>query len=228
MALQTLSDRFGEVIGNLSANFLSGLADFVVVLIFLGIGYIVARFLASLVKRGLYESKLERKLEQKGLHDALAGFSITDILVALVKVATFAVFLGVAADVTNITFLNTIILWFLGYLPRLVEGAVIMVVALLGADYVTDRLKKAKELPFPGTMATLAKIFVGYTALVIALPLLLPGADVQILQTFFTLLVGAFALAIGLGGAIALGLGLKDTVDSVAKERKGEFKKLIG
>ena len=228
MAFDVLQSRFGDVAGRLIDNFLGGLADFVVVLIFLGIGYVIARFLASLVKRGLWESKLERKLAQKGLDDALAGFTITDILVTLVKVATFAIFMGVAADVTNLGFLNTVITWFLGYLPSLVEGILIIVVALLGADYVTDRLRKAKELPFPGTLSTLAKLFVGYTALVIALPLILPGSDVEILRTFFTLLVGAFALAVGLGGAIALGLGMKDTVDSVAKEKKGEFKKLIG
>lgn len=228
MALEILQARFSEVMARMSENFVSGLADFIVVLVFLGIGYVVARFLASLVKRGLYETRLERKLAQKGLDDALAGFTLTDILVTLVKLATFAIFLGVAADVTNLGFLNTVILWFLGYLPRLVEGVVIMVVALLGADYVTDRLRKAKELPFPGTLSTLVKLFVGYTALVIAMPLVLPGADVEILRTFFTLLVGAFALAIGLGGAIALGYGLKDTVDAVAKERKNEMRKLIG
>ncbi len=228
MALEILQARFSEVMARMSDNFVAGLADFIVVLVFLGVGYVVARFLASLVKRGLYETRLERKLAQKGLDDALAGFTLTDILVTLVKVATFAIFLGVAADVTNLGFLNTVILWFLGYLPRLVEGVVIMVVALLGADYVTDRVRKAKELPFPGTLSTLVKLFVGYTALVIAMPLVLPGADVEILRTFFTLLVGAFALAIGLGGAIALGYGLKDTVDTVAKERKNEMRKLIG
>ena len=196
--------------------------------IFLGIGYIVSRFLASLVKRGLAETRLERKLAQKGLDDALMGFTLTDILVTMTKIATFAVFLGVAADVTNLGFLNTIILWFLGYLPGLIEGVVILVIAMLGADYVTDRIRKTRDIPFPNTMAVMGKVFVGYTALVIAMPLILPGADVEILRTFFTLLVGAFALAIGLGGAIAIGFGMKDTVGTVAKDHKHEIKKLFG
>jgi len=112
--------------------------------------------------------------------------------------------------------------------PGKVALWVILVIAMLGADYVTDRIRKTRDIPFPNTMAVMGKVFVGYTALVIAMPLILPGADVEILRTFFTLLVGAFALAIGLGGAIAIGFGMKDTVGTVAKDHKHEIKKLFG
>ncbi len=225
--LDVLSGRIADEVGTIANNFIGGLADFIVVLIFLGIGYLVAKALANIVKRGLTEMRLEKKLEQKGIHDALLGFTVTDIIVTFVKVATFAVFLGIATDVTNLVFLNNLVYWFVGYLPHLMEGVIIIVAALLFADYIADRIKKSKGTPFAGSLGLAVKVFVGYTALVIALPLILPGADVSILQTFFTLMVGAFAVAIGLGFAIALGLGLKDTVSEVAKERKADFKKLV-
>ncbi len=225
--LQTLQDGIGAALGRIANNFIGGIADFVVVLIFLGIGYVVARFLAGVVKRGLHELRLERKLEEKGIHDALLGFTVSDIIVTLVKISTFAVFLGVAADVVNLTFLNTIVYWFLSYLPMLIEGVIVIVAALLFGDFIADRIRKAHGVPFAGSLGLATKIFVGYTAIVIALPRILPGADVDILKTFFILIVGAVAVAIGVGFAIALGLGLKDTINDVAKERKKEFKKII-
>lgn len=228
MALDTLSDRFGFALGRLTENFVGGLADFIVVIVFLGIGYIVAKTLSKIVERGLTEMKIEQKLKQKGLHDALVGFKLTEIIRVFVKLAAFAVFLGIAADVTNLEFLNQLTWWFLNYLPGLMQGVIIMVVALLGVDYVSDRLAKAPDLPFPKLLSVSAKMFVGYTALVIALPLVLPGADVSILRTFFVLIVGGFAVAFGLGSAIAIGLGMKDTVASVSKKKESEFAKVLG
>ncbi len=228
MALETLSDRFGFALGRLTENFVGGLADFIIVIIFLGIGYVVSKTLSKIVERGLTEMKLEQKLKQKGLHDALVGFKLTEIIRTFVKLASFAVFLGIAADVTRLDFLNNLTWWFLSYLPSLMQGVVIMVVALLGVDYVSDRLAKASDIPFPKLLALVVKIFVGYTALVIALPLMLPGADVSILRTFFVLIVGGFAVAFGLGSAIAIGLGMKDTVASVSKKKEGEFAKILG
>ena len=228
MALDTLSDRFGFALGRITENFVGGLADFIVVLIFLGIGYIVARSLSLIVVRGLREMKMEKKLSEKGLSDALMGFSLTEVIRVLVKLSTFAVFLGIAADVTQLEFLNTLTFWFLGYLPGLIQGVVVLVIALLAVDYVTDRIKKATDIPFPKMLAVVTKIFVGYTALVVALPLILPGADVSILRTFFVLIVGGFALAFGLGSAIAVGLGMKDTIASVTKRKEKELEKVLG
>jgi hypothetical protein len=227
MALDVFGDKLAGALGTITANFISGIADFVVILIFLGIGYLVARFFASVVKRGLREMRLERKLEEKGMHDALAGFTVSGIIATFVKIATFAIFLGIAADVTRLTFLNQLIYWFIGYLPSLMQGVIILVVALLGVDYVTDRLRKARDIPFINLMTMLAKVFVGYTAAVIAIPLILPGADVSILKTFFVLLVAAFAVAVGFGAAIALGLGLKDVVRDVGKKKEKDIQKLL-
>ncbi|MBI5177593.1 hypothetical protein HY995_05930 [Candidatus Micrarchaeota archaeon] len=227
MALVTLQERIASVIDRIAENFVSGIADFVVLLIFLAVGYIVARFFAAIVRRGLYEARLERKLREKGMDDALLGFTLTDIIVTTVKISTFAVFLGIGADVTRLGFLNTVILWVLGYLPHFIEGVVIITGAMLAVDYIVDRIKKAHDIPFPGFLGVAMKVFVGYTALVISMPLILPGADVEILKTFFTLVIGAFALAVGLGGAIALGLGMKEAVESVSKEKKNELRKLI-
>jgi len=228
VALETLQERFTAAVGQITQNFVGGLADFLVVLIFLGVGYLVARALAGIVERGLKEMRLEKKLAEKGVHDALMGFTVTEIIKTLVKLSTFAVFLGIAAGTVRLDFITFLTMWFLGYLPNLLQGVTILVVALIGVDYVADRLKKAADIPFPKLLALSVKIFVGYTALVVSLPLILPGADVSILKDFFTLIVAGFALAFGLGSAIAIGLGMKDSIANVTKKKEKELEKILG
>ena len=61
--------------------------------------------------------------------------------------------------------------------------------------------------------------------MVIALPLVLPNADVEILKTTFFLIVGAFARP-SAGLAIAIGLGTKDTIAAVQEKQK-TLKRLV-
>ena len=73
----------------------------------------------------------------------------------------------------------------------------------------------------------LVTLFIAYNALVIAMPLLLPSADPSLLVWSFLVLLGAFAIALGFGAAIAIGLGMKDTVADIAKKHKDKFDRLL-
>ena len=114
----------------------------------------------------------------------------------------------------------------LGYLPSLVQGLIIVLAALMAADYLTDRIKSSKKLPFANSVGILVQLFIAYNALVIALPLLLPSADPSLLVWSFLVLLSAFAIALGFGSAIAIGLGMKDTVADLAKKHKDKFNRL--
>jgi hypothetical protein len=122
--------------------------------------------------------------------------------------------------------LRDLVLWFISYVPLLLQGATILVIALLAGDYVTDRIKESRA-PFARFLGVVFEIFVIYTALVMALPLLLPNADVEILKTAFILIVGGVVFALALGAAIAIGLGAKDTVSRLAKKKEGDLEKLV-
>jgi len=153
--------------------------------------------------------------------------TLTGLATMLVKLVIIASFLGIAADVTNIEFLRGLVTAFINYVPMLLQGLVIIVLAMLAIEYVTDRIEAGKQIPFAKTVAMVAKAFVAYTALVIALPLVLPSADVELLRVSFYLLVGSLAVSLGLGMAIAIGLGLKDTVSDLAKKRKSDIEKIV-
>jgi len=222
LLVSRLSDAFARV----TENFLVGLADVLVVLLFVILGWIVGKIFAAVVGRFLERVGLEKSLRKRGIDDALFGFTLTGVIEKFVKLLTYAAFLGIAAEVVNLTFLGDLVYWFVGYAPLLVQGATVLVLALLAVEYISAHLKKS-GMPFKRLASAMLKVFVGYTAIVIATPLVLPNADVGILYTAFSLFVAAFALAFGLGMAIALGLGLKDAVAMVARKRISDIEELV-
>ena len=151
---------------------------------------------------------------------------MTGVLSSFVKLLTYVVFLGIASNVVHLSFLENLVNWAVSYVPVLIQGVVILMLALLAGDYVTDRIK-ASKVPFAKLFGMASEGFIVYTALVIALPQVLPNADVDILKTTFFLIVGAFALAVGLGLAIAIGLGTKDTIAAVAKKRQKTLERMV-
>lgn len=210
-----------------AADFVDGLAALLVVIIFLIIGWLVSRVLVAILKRLMHEFKIEAIMKKHGLDDALGGFTLTEIFSIFLELATLAVFLGIAADVVHLSFLTNLVNWFIAYVPMFLQGVSIIVLALLFADYVTDKIKSHKMVPFANGLCAFFQFFVAYVALVMALPLILPGADVEILRFAFYIILGAVGIAIGLGTAIALGLGAKDTVGKMLEKKKAELERLV-
>ncbi len=226
MVWDLLVQRLSNALSSVVESFMFGLADVLVVLLFIILGWVVGNVLVDALSAFFKQIRFKQSLKKRGLEDSLFGFSLETVFEKFVKLMTYAAFLGIAADVVNLTFLGDLVYWFVGYVPLFVQGAVIVTIALLASAYVTRHMRESK-IPFSNMFATLLQLVVGYVALVMALPLVLPNADVSILSTAFTLFVLALAVAIGFGLAIALGLGLKDTVSDIAKKKKSDFEKII-
>ncbi|MDP2718182.1 MAG: hypothetical protein Q8P02_05535 [Candidatus Micrarchaeota archaeon] len=225
-SLGVLANNLTQAVSGVARDFVIGLASIIVVLFFLVLGWIVGRILVRVLHAFLEGIQLEHKLEKRGLHDALLGFTVTGVLSTFVKLVTYAVFLGIAASVVKLGFLTDLVSGLIGYVPSLIKGVTILALFLLGADYVTDRIKASKT-PFAKLIGLVLEVFAVYTGVVIALPLILPGADVEILKTTFFLVIGAVAIALGLGLAIAIGWGTKDTVAAVAKKKQKTLERLV-
>ena len=214
-----------------SANFLgsllSGVFAFCILAAVMLIGIWVANLLGQVLKEFFQRAKLEKFLEGHGVHDAFFGFTLSGIAIILLKLYIVVAFLGIAADMIQMPMLFMIASQAIGYLPSLAQGLVILLAALMAADYLTDKIRENKKLPFANGIGVLVTLFIAYNALVIAMPLLLPSADPSLLVWSFLVMLSAFAIALGFGAAIAIGLGMKDTVAEIAKKNKDKFSKLL-
>lgn len=208
-------------------NLLAGLAAFAIFVALMFIGVFVADLLGKGLRLFLKQVRLEKFLAEHEVHDAFVGFTLTDILTALLKVYVVVAFLAIAASIVEVPVITYMATQALGYLPSLLQGLVILLAALMAGDYITDRMKKSKNIPFANSFAILVELFIAYNALVIAMPMLLPSADPSLLVWSFLVVLAAFAFALGLGFAIAIGLGMKETVADVAKKHKDKLHRLL-
>jgi len=191
------------------------------------VGIWVANLLGHVLREFFHRIKFEKFLESHGVHDAFMGFTLSGIAIIMLKLYVVVAFLGIAADLIQMPMIFMLAAQAIGYLPLLAQGLVILLAALMAADYLTDRIKNSRKLPFANGIGLLVTLFIAYNALVIAMPLLLPSADPSLLVWSFLVLLSAFAIAIGFGAAIAIGLGMKDTVAEIAKKNKDKFSKLL-
>lgn len=214
-------------------NLVWAVVAFALLVAVLMVGWFVAGVLGSILRRFFAELKIEQFLQSHGVHDAFVGFTFTNIVVSVMKLYVMVLFVGIAANMVEavvevkVPMLTYFATQAAGYLPSLVQGLVILMAGLLAGDYITDRIKKHKNMPFANSVAILVELFIAYNALVIAMPLLLPAADPSLLVWSFLVVLGAFALALGLGSALAIGFGLKDVVAEVAKKNKHHLHGLL-
>jgi asparagine N-glycosylation enzyme membrane subunit Stt3 len=99
----------------------------------------------------------------------------------------------------------------LSFIPRLLEGMIIIIIGYVLAKYVQGQVIATKV-----EYSELIGRIIFFLTIIIVISLALPffGIDPSLINNIILILVGS----VGLGIAIALGLGLKDTIARLAKK----------
>ena len=102
-----------------------------------------------------------------------------------------------------------------GFLGGLIKAIVVIVIGYALTDYVSKSIRDTKK-PFSDLLANSVFFLMMYITIAMALPMI--GIDTTLINAILLIILGS----IGLGLAIAIGLGLKDTIARLAKkyERK--------
>lgn len=189
------------------------------------VGIVIAEIVTRIIKEIFKRGKLEERIRARGLQNALLGFNLTQIITVLLKVYIVFTFLGAATDIASVQFLTNIVQMLLNYLASFSQGVAIIVATLFVAAYITNIIKKQQRVLFAKQLALGLQIFIGYIALILALPLILPnvGGEAAILSRLLELLITAIIVAFGLAVGLSLGLGLKDPISKAAQKNQQLF-----
>lgn len=210
LTFDSLSNIFKDI-----ASALPGIFGAFIVIIF---GWIIIKVVTFILRRIFKAIKLDKASEKineaKLFGDADIKIDLPKIIVTFIKVLLWLVFIIVASDIMGLTIISTEIANLLRYLPILLSAMIIFMIGLFLAKTIKETIVKVFDSIGLGggkllgnVLFYLIIIFVSITALNQA------GIDTQIITNNFTIVLGAFLLAI----ALALGLGSREIVGDLLR-----------
>jgi hypothetical protein len=198
-----------EPLQNLYAGFVDFLPNFLVAVIILVVGWILAMTIAKLLKSILVSAKVDEFSDKLGLDQASTRtgmkLSVAGTVAWLVKWFLLIAFFLAATDILGLDQISNFLRDVLAYIPNVVAGAAILLVGLMIARFLSRVIRHAVQAAGLASGDLLAAVtqwsIVVFTVLVTLQQLGVAAAFVQTLYTGFIAMVAiAGGLAFGLGG----------------------------
>ncbi len=198
-------------------NFIRAIPGLVGGLIIIAIGYVVGHAFSILVHKFMERSGVDNHIRKAGLAYSIGFVSISNLAGGITKWYIFSLFLLPASQLMRLGVLSDLLHDFALWIPDLIAAVVILLIGLIIADYIADRMLHAKRkgVRLASTAVRWFLIFfVGMTALDQL------GFNVSFATTTTLILVGGFALGIAIAIGIGFGFALKEEAKQTIKHIK--------
>ncbi|MCD6477214.1 MAG: hypothetical protein J7K26_03620 [Candidatus Aenigmarchaeota archaeon] len=193
-------------------SFITSIPGIIGAIIALVVGFIVGKVLGKIVKEIVIRLKVDEYIGQ----EEKFAFKISDILSLIVRWWIYLVFIQEAARYLGIAVVMQFISSIVAFLPGLIEAALIIVVGYVLAEYIKDRIISSKTI-YASIVGKVIFFLMVYLSVALALPFV--GIDATLVNAILLVFIGS----VGLGMAIAMGLGLKGVIESEAKKYVGKI-----
>jgi len=220
-------DTFVLSFQNLWLGFVNFLPRLIGAFLVFVVGWVIAVILAKIVETAIKFLRVDQLLEKIGTKKVFERANIElntgKFLGALVKWFLIIVFLMTATDILGLPQVTDFLMSVLYYIPQIVIAAIILIVAVLLANFVYKVVKASIEAAGLAAAATIAAI-AKWAILLFAFFAALMQLQIAVfpIQTLFTGVVFMLALA----GGLAFGLGGKESaskiIDKIRKDLGGE------
>lgn len=198
--------------------FLGAIPRIIGFLVILIIGWLISGLLASAVAAVLRAVRFNDLAQRSGLAGFVQSMGLrTDtagVLANIVKWFVRLIVLVVAFDALGLPAVSAVLQQFLLWIPNLVVAVVILVIAGLAANALSNLIRGATAqagFDNPDTLAAIARVAVWAFGIVVAVNQI--GVAETLVNTLFMAFVGALALATGL----AFGLGGRETAAQIVQ-----------
>lgn len=226
MVLQTWGNTISDAFAGIWSGTIEFLPNLIAAVVIFIIGWIVGALVGKLIAHLIRAIKLDTALEQAGFGKVVsrAGVNLNSgaFIGGLVKWFVIVAFLVAAFEVLGLTqvnmFLQQVVLL---YLPQVIVAVLILLVSVVIADVLSRIVAssaKAADIRSANFLGAVTKWAIWIFALLAALVQL--GIAVGFIQTLFTGVVVALALAFGL----AFGLGGQEAAARWIEKTRDEIK----
>lgn len=156
---------------------------------------------------------LDRKMKEAKLDDAIGHLSLSMILGRIIKYVLFTIVLSQVASYFYLgvisTMLNTVVL----FVPRLIAAILIVLVTLIGADFITDKIRATKNKIYDMVGIVLEPVLIVFGVIIAGQQL---GLDLSFIITLIISVITALTTGLALAFGLAFGLGF-----GLEKDRQG-------
>ena len=194
---------------------------FILGLVILLIGIIIASILKQVVVELSKALKIETFLKKYGVPEAKDEFSWTSILAEIVRWFVIILFLLPTADIWGLPKIDTVLSEVLLYLPNVFVAVVIALVGFVVARICHDIVLASTKGLSPETSKGLASVTRWSIGIFVILAVLNQlGVASDLIKILFTGFVAMLALA----GGIAFGLGGQKSAQEIIEDIRGKLK----
>lgn len=198
-------------------GFVAPLTSFLALVV---VGLLVGGVLGKLVRDGLVAVGFEGGLASHRIATSLGGVPVLTLVSTVVKWYAFLLVLSLYGNslAEVMQNLKDSIGEVIYYLPNAILGILVILAALLIADFAASRIK-SKGFPFSEVFAAAIEVVIVFFGVVLALPKFFGVNNPEIFAISLTVMTQSFQILIfgvALGLAAAMALGLKDSVSKLA------------
>ena len=217
--LETLANRTIEpfvVLFNKSVELIPGI---IVALVMLFLGLFLSRWTSTIVRKLLNAIKLDMWTSKIGVNEILTrigfGKSPTYVIAFVLSWAVMITFIMIAADSLGLSTIRTLLYNLLAFIPKLFACIVILFAGLLFGRFVENVVQNSAKANNIRGGIFFSKII---NAVVVIFAILLALEQININFALINDVILILLASMGLGLAIAFGLGAKDVVADFLKE----------
>jgi len=198
-------------------------AKLVLAIVVFVIGYLISVGIGKIVSEILKSVRFNKLFDKEGWHHALQRANVdvnpSEFIGAICKWVFVIVSLLIAVDILKLSQFGGVLTQVINYLPNVVVAALIFVVAVIISDIIEKVIRVGVERMHIGhgyLAASIVRWAIWIFTLFLILEQLLPNS--VLIQTLYMAIVWGVVGAVGLGVAIAIGMGGKDTAAEIISD----------
>ncbi len=210
-----MAESVNVLINGIKEAVVNNSADMFYALFILIAGYIIAVILAYVVRKTLQKLKVDNYIKEKGK----IPLKVSSVVATVIKWYLILIVLHVA--ISQLGRLGAVALQlqsFISFIPTIIVASVVLLLSYFIGIYVKEDIFGDKEI-YSSIMGQGLFFLVVLIGVVMSLSII--NIDTFLISAITVVLIGS----LGLGVAIALGLGLKDIVNDLARDYIKKYKK---
>ncbi len=206
-----------ELFTSYSGSFLKYLPTLVKGFLIILIGYFIAKLVGFVVRKGLYQLNLDKKLRKADLDDSFGKVSIAKLFGTLAKWFVFFVFFAEGISYLEVGFIKILSQQLAKWTFIITVNIILLVLGFLFIDFVLYKIWEIRT-KYDAAIQLSARLFVAF--IIIFTTLDQQGINLSFVKNIFLLLFSALLLSASLAVGIGLGVGLSRNIDGALKRFK--------